>query len=229
MNLKGERIIPASVERTWTELNDPQTLKACIAGCESIETTGENQYLAVMAVRIGPVNAKFKGRLQLSDIVPLQSYKINFEGQGGVAGFGKGSAAVSLAPEGTGGDSTRLSYTADAQVGGKIAQVGSRLVESAAAKIADDFFKAFEAKMTAPADPGAAAGPGGSGGNGPDTQLAAAPAVATEAMPPRPVPTLDHAAGRSTPTPAAASSGGSTIWWIAGIIVIALLVYFFTR
>jgi uncharacterized protein len=149
MNLKGERIIPASVEKTWVALNDPQVLKACIAGCESIEATAENQYLAVMAVRIGPVNARFKGRLQLSDIVPLQSYKINFDGQGGVAGFGKGSAAVTLAPVGSDGAATTLNYVADAQVGGKIAQIGSRLVSSAAAKIADGFFKSFEAKMAA--------------------------------------------------------------------------------
>ncbi|MBA3478622.1 MAG: carbon monoxide dehydrogenase subunit G, partial [Lautropia sp.] len=134
MNLQGERIIPASVQRTWEALNDPQTLKACIAGCESIEVTGDNQYLAVMAVRIGPVNAKFKGRLQLTDIIPMQSYKINFDGQGGVAGFGKGSANVSLLPEEPAGEATKLSYTADAQVGGKIAQIGSRLVESVAAK-----------------------------------------------------------------------------------------------
>jgi uncharacterized protein len=159
MNLKGERIIPASVERTWTALNDPQILKECINGCESIEPTGENQYLALMSVRIGPVNAKFKGRLQLSDIVPLESYKINFDGQGGVAGFGKGSAAVTLSPSGTDGQATVLNYVADAQVGGKIAQIGSRLVESAAAKIADDFFKAFEARMTtAPDDSGSSGG-----------------------------------------------------------------------
>ena len=129
MNLQGERIIPASVERTWAALNDPETLKACIAGCESIETTGENQFLATMAVRIGPVNAKFKGKLQLSDIVPMTSYKINFDGQGGVAGFGKGAADVTLAPEGTAGEATKLNYTANAQVGGKIAQIGSRLVD----------------------------------------------------------------------------------------------------
>jgi carbon monoxide dehydrogenase subunit G len=211
MNLQGERTIPASVEQTWTALNDPETLKACIAGCESIESTGENQYLVVMAVRIGPVNAKFKGRLQLSDIVPMQSYKINFDGQGGVAGFGKGSANVSLAPEGESGQSTRLNYVADAQVGGKIAQVGSRLVESAAGKIADDFFKAFEARMTSSVEAGAAA-----------------PSVATEAMQPRPVPTLDHVAGRNGAAPAGGGSS-STIWWIAGIIVLALLFYFFTR
>jgi uncharacterized protein len=226
MNLQGERIIPASVERTWTALNDPETLKACIAGCESIEPTGEDEYLAVMAVRIGPVNAKFKGRLKLSDIVPLQSYKINFDGQGGVAGFGKGSANVALAADGDSGQSTRLNYVADAQVGGKIAQVGSRLVESAAAKIADDFFKAFEARMTA-----SNASPGGSAPA--DGALASAPAVATDAMPPRPVPTVDHVAGRESLAPAQAASGGggggSTVWWIAGIIVLALLVYFFTR
>ena len=216
MNLHGERIIPASVERTWGALNDPQTLKACIAGCESIEPTGENQYLAVMAVRIGPVNARFKGRLQLSDIVALQSYKINFDGQGGVAGFGKGSANVTLSPEGTSGEATKLNYTADAQVGGKIAQIGSRLVESAAAKIADDFFKAFEAKMTAPATA--------------DAEAVAAPAVAgDDGSPGRPAPTLDHVVGRNVLPQAAAGGGGNTLWWIAGIIILALLVYFFTR
>ena len=255
MNLHGERIIPASIEKTWDALNDPQTLKACIAGCESIEATGENQFLVVMAVRIGPVNAKFKGRLQLSDIVPMESYKINFDGQGGVAGFGKGSANVTLAPEGEAGQSTRLSYVADASVGGKIAQVGSRLVESAAAKIADDFFRAFEARMTASADGGASAdGAAGTAtpGEAPATAAAAsppsaaataappasaarsmadasAPAVATEAMPPRPVPTIDHVTGRSASAQPAPGGGGSTIWWIAGIIVLALLVYFFTR
>lgn len=217
MNLQGERIIPASVQRTWEALNDPQTLKACIAGCESIEVTGENQYLAVMAVRIGPVNAKFKGRLQLTDIIPMQSYKINFDGQGGVAGFGKGSANVSLVPEETAGEATKLSYTADAQVGGKIAQIGSRLVESVAAKIADDFFKAFEARMTAPVAPGAAL----------DDPEATAPAVATGDAGGRPASTFDHVVGKvAQPQPA---GSGSTVWWIAGIIILVLLIYFFTR
>src|SRR5690606_38832406 len=174
MNLQGERLIPASVERTWTALNDPDTLKACIAGCEFIERTDENQYLCTMAVRIGPVNARFKGKLQLTDIVPMESYRINFDGQGGVAGFGKGHANVSLAAEGD--DGTRLSYKADAQVGGKIAQIGSRLVESAAAKIAEDFFKAFEARMrdgSGEADTSPAAdaqpGPAAAGAAAPDT------------------------------------------------------------
>ncbi len=148
MELQGERRIPASVEKTWNALNDPETLKACITGCESLEQTGENEYLAVMGVKIGPVNAKFKGKLQLTDIVPMTSYRINFEGQGGVAGFGKGHAEVRLSPD---GEATTLNYDATAQVGGKIAQIGSRLVSSAAAKISDGFFKAFEAKMADPA------------------------------------------------------------------------------
>ncbi len=148
MNLQGERRIPATVERTWDALNDPETLKSCIAGCESLETTGDNEYLAVLALKIGPVNAKFKGKLQLTDVVPNDSYRINFEGQGGVAGFGKGHAEVKLSPD---GEATLLKYDANAQVGGKIAQIGSRLVSSAAAKVADGFFKAFEAKMTSSA------------------------------------------------------------------------------
>jgi carbon monoxide dehydrogenase subunit G len=224
MNLQGERIIPASVEQTWVALNDPQTLKACIAGCESMETTGENQFMAVMAVRIGPVNARFKGRLQLSDIVAMQSYRINFDGQGGVAGFGKGAANVTLLPEGTAGEATRLNYAADAQVGGKIAQIGSRLVESAAAKIADDFFKAFEARMTGPAD--AAAGQAADQAAGQAAEPTA-PAVAPVDAP-RPVPTLDHVAGRDA-EPRPATGGASAVWWIAGIIGLALLAYFFTR
>ncbi len=149
MKLQGERTIPANVEQTWTALNDPQTLKACIKGCESIEVTGENQFLAVVAVRIGPVNAKFKGKLDLTDVVPMSSYRINFEGQGGIAGFGKGSADVKLSETVTSGPATLLAYEANAQVGGKIAQIGSRLVDSAASKIAADFFAAFEAHMAA--------------------------------------------------------------------------------
>ena len=151
MKLQGERTIPANVEQTWTALNDPQTLKACIKGCESIEVTGENQFLAIVAVRIGPVNAKFKGKLELTDVVMPSSYRINFEGQGGIAGFGKGSADVRLAEavaeDRPGVAATLLAYEANAQVGGKIAQIGSRLVDSAASKIAADFFAAFEAHM----------------------------------------------------------------------------------
>ena len=147
MKLQGERTIPANVEQTWTALNDPQTLKACIKGCESIEVTGENMFLAVVAVRIGPVNAKFKGKLALTDVIAMSSYRINFEGQGGIAGFGKGSADVKLSDATGDAPATLLAYEANAQVGGKIAQIGSRLVDSAASKIAADFFAAFESHM----------------------------------------------------------------------------------
>jgi carbon monoxide dehydrogenase subunit G len=149
MELTGERLIPATRATTWAALNDPAVLKACIAGCESLERAGDDAFDASVAVRVGPVSARFKGRLQLLDVQPPERYTIQFEGQGGAAGFGKGSADVSLVDEGA---STRLRYAARAQVGGRIAQVGSRLVDAAAAKIADDFFSAFETKLR-PAEP----------------------------------------------------------------------------
>ncbi|MFT3664920.1 SRPBCC family protein [Piscinibacter sp.] len=170
MELTGERLIAAPIATVWAGLNDPEVLKACINGCESLERTGDDAFAALVAVRVGPVSAKFKGTLKTSDVKPPTSYTIAFDGQGGVAGFGKGSADVRLAPEGGG---TRLSYQARAQVGGKMAQVGSRLIDAAAAKIAEDFFSAFEARLAPPppaAEPSAAApqaapAPAAGGGN----------------------------------------------------------------
>lgn len=156
MELQGERLIPASQDKTWAALNDPEILKACIAGCESLERTGDDAFAALVAVKVGPVSARFKGNLKLSNVQAPNSYTINFDGQGGVAGFGKGSADVTLGPE---GDQTRLKYLAKAQVGGKMAQVGSRLIDAAAAKVAEDFFKAFETQL-APPVPSAAADTG---------------------------------------------------------------------
>jgi uncharacterized protein len=146
MEMTGEERIPASQADTWAALNDPEMLKACVPGCESIERTAENEYQVLMVARIGPVSAKFKGKLALSDLRPPDSYAIAFEGQGGAAGFGKGAAQVRLAPEGEG---TRLSYRVQASVGGKLAQIGSRLVDGAARKIAQDFFAAFNEKVGA--------------------------------------------------------------------------------
>jgi carbon monoxide dehydrogenase subunit G len=137
-------LIVASQADTWAALNDPEILKACIPGCESIERVTDSEYAVRMTARVGPVAAKFKGKLTLSDLKPPQSYSIAFEGQGGVAGFGKGGAQVQLAPE---GDATRLSYQVKASVGGKLAQIGSRLVDAAARKLADDFFTAFNEKV----------------------------------------------------------------------------------
>jgi carbon monoxide dehydrogenase subunit G len=145
MEMSGEQIVPAPQQEVWEALNDPGVLKACVPGCESIEPAGDNTYQVLMVARVGPVSAKFKGKLTLSDIVPPRSYALAFEGQGGPAGFAKGSAAVRLSPA---DGQTRLSYDVKANVGGKLAQIGSRLVDAAAKKVADDFFKAFNEKMS---------------------------------------------------------------------------------
>jgi carbon monoxide dehydrogenase subunit G len=144
MELQDEHLIPATVHQTWAALNDPDVLKTCIAGCELLERTSSDAYAAVVAVKVGPVSARFKGNLKMTNVQAPDSYTIHFEGQGGVAGFGKGSADVKLLAA---GDDTRLSYAARAQVGGKMAQIGSRLIDSAASKIAEDFFKAFETHL----------------------------------------------------------------------------------
>ena len=144
MEMKGDQLVPASQASTWAALNDPEILKVCVPGCESIERVTDNEYAVAMTARIGPVAAKFKGKLTLSDLKPPQSYSIAFEGQGGVAGFGKGGAQVQLAPEAHG---TRLTYQVKANVGGKLAQIGSRLVDAAARKLANDFFTAFNEKV----------------------------------------------------------------------------------
>ncbi|TSA11276.1 MAG: carbon monoxide dehydrogenase [Betaproteobacteria bacterium] len=146
MEMTGEQIIPAAQAEVWRGLNDPEVLKSCISGCESIERLSDTEYTIVTTAAIGPVKAKFRGKLQLADIDAPNSYSLAFDGQGGVAGFGKGSAKVSLTAEGA---STRLSYAVKAQVGGKLAQIGSRLIDGVAKKLADDFFTAFNQKMAA--------------------------------------------------------------------------------
>jgi len=148
MEMTGEQLIRATQADTWAALNDPAILKECVPGCESIEKSGDNEYVVLMTARVGPVSAKFKGKMTLSDIRPPNSYSIAFEGQGGVAGFAKGGAEVSLKAE---GHDTRLSYTAKANVGGKLAQIGSRLVDAAANKVANEFFVAFNDKVGKPA------------------------------------------------------------------------------
>lgn len=146
MEMSGEQIVPASQHDTWTALNDPAVLKECVPGCESIEPLGENQYQVLMVARVGPVSAKFKGKLNLTDIKPPNSYALSFEGQGGAAGFAKGGAQVRLSEK---DHQTLLAYDVKASVGGKLAQIGSRLVDAAAKKVADDFFKAFNDRMQA--------------------------------------------------------------------------------
>jgi carbon monoxide dehydrogenase subunit G len=209
MELQGERLIPATVPDTWAALNDPNVLKACIAGCESVERTGDDAFAAVVALKVGPVSARFKGNLQMTNIQAPNGYTINFDGQGGVAGFGKGSADVALTAEGEG--RTLLKYVARATVGGKMAQIGSRLIDATAAKITEDFFKAFEAHLQA------AAGP---------AESAVAPAEGVPAP-----ATTSIAAAPPSSTPAQAPSGGSVakLWWLIGAVVVLAVAYLLIR
>ena len=203
MDMSNSVVLPSTQARVWEALNDPAILKQCINGCESMEKTGDNQYAVVMTVAIGPVKAKFKGNLRLTDIDPPNSYMLQFDGQGGVAGFGKGAAKVALAPE---GDGTRLSYTVNAQIGGKIAQLGSRLVDGASKKMADDFFQAFRVAI-APAEPDSAA------------DAAAMPSGESGAEPSAAV----SSAARSPHASAATAPGGMMRQWRWLLVAAALL------
>lgn len=164
MQLTNQQVLPVGQQQAWEALNDITLLQAAIPGCEGITPTGENQYEVLVLAAIGPVKAKFKGKLQLENLQPPTSYTLRFEGQGGPAGHGKGTAEIRL--ESTGPRETVLHYTANASVGGKIAQIGSRLVDMAAQKMATEFFESFNAKLqeryqVAPEPAPAAAAPQG--------------------------------------------------------------------
>jgi hypothetical protein len=162
MEMTGSEFIPLPQQRVWEALNDPEVLKACIPGCETVEKVSDTEYRVAMTAAVGPVKARFSGKLLLSEMNPPSSYTLAFEGSGGAAGFGKGSSQVALVAEAGG---TRLKYTAKATVGGKLAQVGARLIDGVAKKMAEDFFKRFNdavapvpaAVAEAVAHPGAAA------------------------------------------------------------------------
>lgn len=191
MEMQGSRQLAITQQQAWDALNDPAVLKACIPGCDKVEPTGENQYSIGMALKIGPVSAKFTGKIALSDINPPQSYTISFEGQGGPAGFGKGSAKVQLTPNDRGNE---LAYSVQASVGGKIAQLGQRLIDGAAKSMAEDFFKRFDEAM----------------------QLRHPEAYAAQAQ-------ADAAAGAFTAPAAQTSAGllGVPVWvWIVGAVAL---------
>ncbi|MBY0236234.1 MAG: carbon monoxide dehydrogenase subunit G [Burkholderiaceae bacterium] len=147
MNLTGQETLPVSQAQAWEALNDAALLQASITGCESLTLIGEHEFEALMTVAIGPVKAKFKGKLKLSDLQPPSSYHLAFEGSGGAAGHGKGTAQVRLEPVSP--TETTLHSDVQASVGGKIAQIGSRLVDMAAQKMAGDFFSAFNTALQA--------------------------------------------------------------------------------
>lgn len=155
MDMKGEARIPAPQSVVWDALNDPEALKEAITGCEELERDGENAFKARVRAKVGPVSAKFGGRVELQDLNPPHSYRIAGEGTGGAAGFAKGGALVEL--EADGPDATILKYDVDASVGGKLAQIGSRLIDGAARKMADDFFTKFGAIAAARAEAAAPA------------------------------------------------------------------------
>ncbi len=162
MTMTGDVSLPADRPKVWALLNDPEVLKACIPGCESLEKSGDNGFAAVVKTKIGPVSTTFRGKVELSDLTPLVGYTIKGEGEGGIAGFAKGGAKVSLA-DAPGG--TLLHYDVEAHVGGKIAQLGARLIDGVAKNMADKFFANFAAiaaagaASAAPARPAAQASP----------------------------------------------------------------------
>ena len=202
MEFQGRYQIPAAPELVWAGLNDPEILKACIPGCEEISKSSPTDFLATATLKIGPVKARFKGKVSLSELDPPKRCVLSGEGQGGMAGFAKGNAEVVLSQDGSG---TTLSYTAHANVGGKLAQIGQRLIDGAARQIADDFFGRFAAVLSAAAA---------------DTAVAAAVpegmvamAVATEAS--------SSAHAQSEPVPR--REGVSPEIWVVGLIVVVVI------
>jgi len=144
MTMKGEVELSARREAVWAALNDPEILKSCIPGCESLERVGDDTLLATARVKVGPIAASFKGKVNLVDLDPPNGYRIVGEGEGGVAGFAKGTATVRLDPTETG---TKLTYDVETQVGGKLAQLGARLIDGVAKKMADQFFSGVAAAV----------------------------------------------------------------------------------
>jgi uncharacterized protein len=209
MDLTGDYRIPAPRETVWAALNNPEILKVCIPGCEELNKTSDTEFVARVVAKIGPVKAGFGGKVTLSDLDPPNGYTITGEGQGGAAGFAKGGAKVRLEPV-DGGEATVLHYAADAQIGGKLAQIGSRLVEGTAKKLADEFFAAFAAQAAAAAAPVA------------PTPVAGTPAeVAAQ-------PTAGQPVSQPAPVVASATSSGlSPVLWITGLVIIVAAILAF--
>ena len=216
MELKGEYRVPAAREHVWAMLNDPAVLRECIPGCESLEGSPSEGFAARITTKVGPVKATFNGQVTLSNINPPESYTISGEGKGGVAGFAKGGADVHLAPD---GDATILTYTVNAQVGGKLAQLGSRLIDSTAKKLADEFFSSFASKAGAPSGVTSAASAGVAAADKPP------PGTIEEV-----VQNVEHAAyevEEEVEAKAAMGFLGGPIVWGLLVILVLLLVYGF--
>lgn len=232
MEMTGEYRIPASRAQVWAALNDPEILKASIPGCESLERVGENGFTATVVAKVGPVRAKFNGAVTLSDLDPPNGYTISGEGKGGAAGFAKGDAKVRLLDDAGG---TLLRYEVKANVGGKLAQLGSRLIDATAKKLADDFFQAFSeraaqaaaaplAERPAPETPLGA--PSVEPTAPPATEAAPVAEAAASAPPPEPKPAepSPRPAPQVAPTQTPAMKGLPTWLWVAGVIVVVAVI-----
>lgn len=229
MEMSGEYRIPAPRQKVWEALNDPDMLKRAIPGCESIEKVSDTELAATVTAKVGPVKAKFNGVVTLEDLNPPESYTIRGEGKGGAAGFAKGSSRVHLKEE---GEETVLTYNASADVGGKLAQLGSRLIQGTARKYADEFFGNFSRNLTAPEPtPEPVAPP-------PPEPEPAAVAAKPEARPepqPRPEPPPQprpEARPAEPPRRAPEPEPGllSKPWvWLAGIVLLILLLFLILR
>jgi uncharacterized protein len=226
MEMNGEFRIPAPRQRVWEGLNDPEVLKQCIPGCQSLEKVSDTEFNGRVIASVGPVRATFGGKVTLSDLDPPQSYTISGEGSGGVAGFAKGGAKVNLAEDGA---TTLLTYAVQAQVGGKLAQVGSRLIDGVARKMANDFFGHFAAVMTPEQAAPAAVNVLPPEQPAPAALAAAAIQTAPPTAAARPEPI---AVETPLPTPGPRPTGTRLppAVWVTGLaVIIALLLYFFTR
>ena len=228
MDMSGEYRIQAPRVRVWEALNDAEMLRRCIPGAERVTKTSDTEFTAEATVKVGPVKAKFGGKVTLSDIDPPNGYTITGEGQGGAAGFGKGGAKVSLTED---GGATVLHYTAEAQVGGKLAQIGSRLIQGTAKKLADDFFAAFAAAVegdTAAADsaPGSAEAAAGEAG----AEAAILEAESNPEISPAVAPLAPEAATAAPPlAPPEARSGLRPLVWIPLVVLVVLLLVVLAR
>lgn len=200
MEITGTQTIPASRDVVWAALNNPEVLKKCLPGCESVEATTPEEFKVVVVTAIGPLRARFNGVLRMSEINAPESCVMVFEGQGGAVGFAKGSATVNLK---TVAEGTELNYAAKAQIGGKLAQVGSRLIDSVAKKMSDDFFKAFR-KQLAPADEVAAVA----------SPAPTSTALTTQDATPHAVKAPANAVAPTTSTPSPSAATLVPGWWL---------------
>ncbi len=219
MEMSGENRIPASQEKVWAALNDPAILKASIPGCQSLEKTSDTEMTATVLAKVGPVKATFKGNVTLSNIDPPNGYTISGEGKGGVAGFAKGGADVALRPD---GDGTVLAYKVNAQVGGKLAQIGARLIDATAKQMADQFFAAFAANVAGPPPAPVAEAPplaptlDDNGETAVVADVIGDPEVTAEAVEER----LEEAAAKGV-------LGGPYMWGLLALIVVIVLILIF--